>query len=362
MKKLKFIFLIVVLVIFNNCASKKSHIKSDIIKEELNDYTSVNTENIGNINTDKILLYVTKENSNGDIWLYNIEKNSKWQITDLNNPNIEIKFIAPNFSFIIFKEDTDYILDLNNEELYEIYLDAISSEKLINIKYVNFINNNSFYCIGIPTTNRNISSIYKVHKTNDRWVAQLIEIPFEFSFLNKTIYNNLVLSPDKDKLAFINNNEFGKLEIYVLNLKKQTIKKLYQLKHSTDIIWGESSSSLYYYEDTSIYNINFKKFTKLILTQDKPIIKLIPYPKQRFKFYYVAKFDDYSFMFLKNTDIIGRGKFLFNNTNIKNIYISASGKSIFWDNSNNEIYYFNLDTLQINKILDNASLLKLNEK
>ncbi len=363
----KLIFFIILLILLAGCSSYKGGIKTDIIKDEIS-YDSASSFTAGKVFPgDNIIFYTTQDNSKGDIWLYNLSKNSKWQITFINSEKVKIKFVSPDYSYLLYSPDgiNDYIADLNLDTVSQVLLDTpvIHNDRvLLNMQYINSIGSTSFFCVATPSTNRNISLIFKVYRKNEQWVATEVILPDEYNFLKKTKFYNVILSPDKQKLAFINNNESGKWELYVYDLNQKIMYKLYGLKSVTDLVWDEESESVYFSEEMSVYEIDFKKFTKLLLTENNEIVHLIPHPRQNFKFFYVTQFENYFFIYIKNTDVVGKGKFLFNHTDVNHIKISQSGNKIFWDNKNREIYYFDVKTSVIKKILDNSSLYTLNNE
>ncbi len=361
----KYILIIILLIEFSNCTGNKGNVKLDIIKKYSYSYNFEGIHEEISHKFSNIILYVSSENSKGDIWLYNISNNSKWQITYLNNPDIRIKFISKDYSLIVFNDGSDNIIDITHNDVFrKIYIDYNKEIYLLNLRYIQEKESNVLYAVATPSTNNTLVDIYKIYYNSqiEEWCAKLINWERRVSFIIKdtNVIYNMIISPLRNKLAFISYDPENELYLYTLNLKNNKLTKIIKLNSISDIIWNEDNNSLLYYEGESIFKVDNKGLNKLILTEVYPIVKLIQMEGEYFKFFYITNFQNFYFFYLKNMDLIGKGKFLFNSLNVRNVRVSADGKSIFFDTLNNELYIFNLKDSSLSKLFENSSLASLN--
>jgi len=116
------------------------------------------------------------------------------------------------------------------------------------------------------------------------------------------------------------------------------------------------NTTIFYFEDTYLYSINLKKAKQLVVSQDRPFYTLFYYPKYLYKFFYVIYLNNFYFFFMKNIDYLGEGNFLFNIPDLKDIMVYQKSDYIFVDDTHNEIFYYNVKTSEIKKILENSAL------
>ena len=223
---------------------------------------------------------------------------------------------------------------------------------------VNWINEEKFYFLA--STNQKTTNIFIGQlNENNRWSFKKLYFPDDFLYLNEKNVYSLSLSYNKKLMAFIVKDPINQKYISIWDLNNNKIKKLIPVKNIPTLIWSENNKDLYYYEDNFIYSINLEGAKNFVISQSKPVYQLAYYPKHKYKFIYIASLNDYFFVHIKNIDYIGEGNFLFNAMNLKNISLYQKSDLIYYNNTDNEIYYYNIQNTEIKKILNNASLYKL---
>lgn len=361
MGKKCFLYLFILLLITVSCSSQSNYITNnndddieDDITEQYNG-TEIHSGLKGNF-----LFYVSNVDSDGDIWLYNLDENNKWQISSVDNKNLQIVSLSPDYRYIIYNKEDKKNAIFNLSEGNEMELGYYNSPEDIFSCFqdVNWVDQNQFYFFA--STNGQNSRIFKAQLNNEnRWIFSGLDFTFikpEIATMN--IYS-LSLSYNKKILAFIAGPSLKQSYLYTFNLETKKIRNFISIKSYTDLIWAENNNIIYFFEGNYIYDINFKGAKELVISDNKEFYRLIYHPEKKFKFFYVTKFNDYFFISLKNMDLMGAGDFLCNTQNMKDISIFRDSNFVYYDNSNNEIYFFNNTTKEIKKILDQASLYQL---
>ena len=308
---------------------------------------------------DNFLFYVSNENSEGDIWLYNLDSDSKWQITSINNKNLQIISLSTFYKYIIYTtEEKSVVYDVDDDD--EMEFDDTDGQKyhFSAFQDVNWVNEEKFYFSS--STNQKTVNIFAAQLNEDnKWDFERMSFPDDHLFLNEKDIYSLSISYNKKLLAFIAKDQFNRKYIFTWDLNNNIIKKLIPAKKISKLIWSENNMDIFYYENFYIYSINYDGAKTLVISQNKPIYQLVYYPKYKYKFIYITSPDDYFFIHLKNIDYIGEGNFLFNARDLKNAFLYQKSDLLYYDTIENEIYYYNIQNTEIKKILDNASLYKL---
>ena len=308
---------------------------------------------------DDFLFYISNDNSEGDIWLYNLDSNSKWQITSVNNKNLQIISISTFYKYVIYTTgNKNIIYDIDDDDEMD-YDDSVSQEYNFSaFQNINWVNEEKFYFLS--STNQKIINIFKAQlNENKEWSFKRLYFPDDYLYLNEKNIYSLSLSYNKKLLAFIAKDSLNHKYVFIWDLNNSKIKKLVPTRKTSRLIWSENNTDLYYYENYFVYSINLNGAKNLVISQSKPVYQLIYYPKYKHKFIYITSLDDYFYVHLKNIDYIGEGNFLFNAMNLKNASLYQKSDLLFYDNKDNEIYCYNLQNTEIRKILNNASLYKL---
>ncbi len=355
--KIKIIFIF--LLFFFQCASEKGY--HHTFEKEIESKTTVDATEIHNGLKGEFLFYVSKQNSLGDIWLYNLSKNNKWQITSVNNKNLQILSLSPSYQYLIYniEEDKNVIYDLKKNDEMDFYSSFNETYSFSLFKDITWKGTGKFFFIG-STNNKSTNIFQSTLNDENKWVVEKLDISSAMTFLNEDRIYSLSLSYNQQLLAFIARNPINQLFIYVYDLSNKKIKKMIPVKQISQLIWSENNKNIFFHdEDYFIYSINFRGAKELVVSGGKLMEHLFYHPDQRFKFFYVTQLNEFYFVSLKNIDYVGQGDFLFNTKNLKDLNLFKKSDLMFYDNTSNEIYYYNLKTSEIRKILDNASLLKL---
>ncbi len=303
--------------------------------------------------TGNFIFYISRAESQGDIWLYNFDANTKWQITSENNHEINLISCSPNYQYIIYNQQ----MILNLKENKNMDFCSVSYQKIKPdfIDQVQWVQTNQFYFLG--STNQSVTNIFFAQQKEDEWCIESVNFwPEEIN--NKTKYS-LSLSPSKKYLVFITYDNINVISIYIYHIINKEFKKLAMIKNNSDLIWSEKDNALFYHEDSIIYSIAFSGEKKLVLLDNKKITKMFPNLKQLYKFFYITLWNNVSFINMKNTDLMGPGKTIFQIPSIKDSKISENLDLLFYDNIDNEIFYYDLSTYETKKVLDHASLFRL---
>ncbi len=337
----------ILLTLITSCAKKRIILKEEIIEaQKISTISAIPTS----------LFFISAQQTEGDIWLYDIKANSLWQISFLDNPDLKIISVSPENRYIVISDEIEqsYIIEIETHNIIpiKIYPDE---KKLIAINNVCWLSSNSFLCTGL--SNINESKIFKVSKTEDEWQSSTFKLPF-FNDIVSDI-NLLSLSHNKKNLAILINNEMEiKKELYIYNFNSSTLKKLNFLSQSNvDIIWSEDNNEIFYNQDNIIYKIDLNGFNKILLITSQKILNIYQNPKYKFKLYYtIQNNENYVSLYLKNTDKIGPGEFIKEIEGLKNLYFLPDGEHIFYDTYRNEIHYLNLRTLEDNILFSDSAL------
>ncbi len=360
--KIKVLIIISLILFCSQCASEQG-IQSSDTNLEIKKERSIDHSDIHNGLTGNFLFYISNINSDGDIWLYNIDLNSKWQITSEDNDEIRLLTISPFYRYIIYtiKPNENVVYDLKENETMEFDLYSVyNSMKYAFSEFhdINWDDDTSFYFIAY--TNKMVTNIFKAKlNSDDKWSFELIDVRDVFPQEDFQSINSLSLSYDKKSLAFIAKNNKNNNHIYIYNLIEKTLKKLISVGKVCDLLWAENNKMIYYNDDNFIYSINYRGAKELVISTGKMIYKLNYHPAYKFKFFYISFLNDYFFINLKNVDYMGAGDFLCNTQNLKDFKPCGNSNLIFFDNDKNMVSYYNVKTTEIKKILDNASLSKL---
>ena len=359
----KIILILLIFSIFSHCSSATNYysIQSDLEKKDVFERTDVHSGLKGNF-----LFYVSNEDSQGDIWLYNLDSNSKWQLTSVDNRYLEVISHSTFYKYIIYYSGKKNIIyDVNNDEEMDF------KKEFFNKKYhfskfnnVNWVNEKKFYFLSSTNTNNKKNNIFIGQLNNEgEWSFERLFIENEFNDLNKGSVYSLSLSYNKNLLSFIASDFDKRKYIYILDLNNNRVKRLVSVKNISELIWSENNKDIFYYERDPLFNIlysiNSRGAKNLVISQSKNFYTLVCYAKYKYKFFYITSLNDYNFIHIKNIDLPGTGDFLFNVQNLKNAALYQKSDLFYYDNNNNEIYYYNIKTTEIRKILDNASLIKL---
>jgi hypothetical protein len=352
--------LLLLFSLFFHCSSGKNYIalQTELENKETFERTDVHKGLKGNF-----LFYVSNEESEGDIFLYNVDINSRWKLTSIDRKDLEIISLSTFYKYIVYYSmGKNFIYDVDDKDKMDFVEKPEGEYSFSRFESVNWIDEKSFYFLS--STNSKDKSIFLAKLNDDNeWSFQNIYIPDFFVLLEKNNIEYISLSHNKNLLAFIARDSVRSKHIFILDLKKKKIKKLVPIKNVSKMIWSENNGDIFYYEISAYYNIlysiNLNGAKKLIVSQGKRFYDLVDFPKFRYKFFYITTLNDYYFIHMYNIDYIGIGNFLFNVKNLKNAVLFEKSDFFFYDNTNNEIYLYNTKTTEIRKILSNASLIKL---
>jgi hypothetical protein len=351
--KLQTVIILFAFTIFSHCATNKDFIT---IEKELEETNTFERTHVHSGLKGDFLFYVSHENSKGDIWLYNLNENSKWQITSEDTEKIRIISVSTFYKYIIYfngEKNIIYNVEENDEMFISDYPLPITKFSFMN--NVNWINESLFYFTA--ATNEQMTNIYKAEFNEDGiWKISTVRFEIPDQHLNQKSIYDLSLSYNKTHLAFISYDTRDKKYIYSWNLKENQIKKMIRVRDHTPLIWSENNEDIYYYQENFLYSIDSKGIKNLVFSQNKTFHDLVYYPDHRFEFFYLTTTADYFFIHIKNIDELGDGKFLFNTPGLRNADVYLKSDYLYFDNSNDEIYSYNIKTTEIKKILDSASL------
>ncbi|MDD5066838.1 MAG: hypothetical protein PHF84_07295, partial [bacterium] len=204
--------------------------------------------------TGNFIFYVSRAETDGDIWLYNFDSNSKWKITSEDNAGIEVVSYSPEYRFIIHTDNI--VLNLKEDEKMGFYSWDEKKVLIPRISSVNWDTAEKFYFLS--ATNGSATNIFTArYKDEEEWSLDKISFDEYYYLKGKSIYG-LSLSWNKNLLAFISRDEYNQLNIFIYNIQKQKVKKLVIIKNLTGMIWSERDDTLFYYEDYYIYAINLR--------------------------------------------------------------------------------------------------------
>lgn len=311
---------------------------------------SFNLEEIHKGLTGNFIFYISQTENKGDIWLYNLDLNSKWQITSENKINMNIISFSPDYKYIIYNQNN--IFNLQTRTKIDECPFYYNSSKPLAISKVNWLSTNLFYCLA--TTNSITTNIFIAQRVDNKWCFQ----PLKFTqyTMDEAMKYCLSLSPNKEWLTFISLDSINILNIFAYNIDSKELKKLIMAKSKSDLIWSEKNNRIYFYEDSYIYSISLNGEKKLEIAETYELLKLLPYPKINYKFFYITKWMNSFIVNLKNTDLLGPGDQVFQTYNLRDLTVYENPDIIYFDNRSDEIYYYNISTSETKKILEMAAL------
>lgn len=347
--KYKILILFWILLVILRCAHKGSIIKETPEIKIAPKPTPVYAKNS--------IFFVSSQQTEGDVWLYDFEKNSLWQITFLDDSELEICGVSPDNRFIVitYNEGKGYVIESEYNDLIPIR-DSIYESELKSINNICWISNDMFLCIG---SNENFDSkIFRVFRTKDeKWIFE----PFEIPLINIALTTErIALSHNRKYLAILTKElELEKI-LYVYNFDTADLKKLGMISQSNvKLIWNEENNAIFYNHKNAIFQIDFKGFNKVIVSEQKKISNIYQNSETRYKIYYTIESNGEVSLYLKDTDRLGPGQILKRIKNLKDIYFCA-GK-LFYDTLDNEVHSLNLETLEDNLLFSDSALFYLIE-
>ncbi len=349
--KYKILIFLLIFFIILNCTHKEGIIEeSPEIKPEQEPVSAYIQNSI---------VFVSSQQTDGDVWLYDIDKNSLWQITFLDDSEIKICGVSPDNRFIVITYDKNkgYVIESEHNDLIPIR-DSMYESELKSINDVYWISNNVFLCIA--SNEYYDSKIFKVFRTkNEEWIFE----PFEFPLMNiAQTAETISLSHNKKYLAILSKELELEKMLYVYNFDTSDFKKLTMISQSNvKFIWNEENNAIFYNHRNAIFQIDFKGFNKVIVAESKKISNIYQNPESRFKIYYTIENNGEVSLYLKDTDKLGPGQILKTIKNLKDIYFLNNGEKLFYDTFDNEIHSLNLKTLEDNLLFSDSALFYLSE-
>ncbi|MBU1075863.1 MAG: hypothetical protein KKH98_01130 [Spirochaetes bacterium] len=347
------IFLLIPLI---QCASDTMYTNKDVQKPS----ETIKTSDIHAGLEGDFLFYVSNDNSAGDVWLYNLNSNNKWQITRTGEEDLRIISFSPSYKFMIYhtEKEKNVIYNIGSGDEMDFYSSYNQEYKFSPFNDVCWNDAQSFYFLS-STNNLSTNIFFAELNKDEEWVFNKLDLARVIPGIqNENIYS-MALSYNKELLAYIARDPVGQMYIYIYNLKQEQNNKLTPVRQKSELVWSENNKNIYFYDDMTIYSINFQGAKELAVSSSKKIYRMKYHPDSKFKFLYILNSDNYFFLYVKNVDYMGAGDFYCNVMNLNDFCKVKGSDLLFYDNTGNEIYYFNTKTSEIRKIIDHASLYKL---
>lgn len=339
------------LFVFLTCSVKNQTIKED---------KPVPDNTIQSIPQKQAFYFISGQHSEGDVWLYDIVANSFWQITYLNNANIEIINVSPDRAYVIIQDENHdaFVIHSDAREYFPIkrYPDE---KKLKLIRNICWISNHAFLCVA--SDEEKGDTVFKVSLLDDEWYSYEFE---PFGVLNISKPESMILSADRKYLGFLATDISHNNILSLYRMDKNDINQL-SFVNGTNIhlIFNEQNNGLFYNENKTLYKIDFNKYTKILLIGPETIVNLYQNPKFKYLIYYTIKGDNnFTLLYEKNTDTIGPGTYLHSFSGIRDIYFFEDGKTLYYDTFKNELHSFDLKTHEDRLIFNDCALFSLFKK
>lgn len=346
--KLKTFILLLIILILSGCAGRKIQPPArDIPPRPVYDIRDIHRGLEG-----QFLFYISREESGGDIWLYNLDSNSRWKITSEDDETLRINSFSPSYRYILYNDSILY--DISQKEKIRFYSLDTEEIEFPRLKDVNWAAEDRFYFLS--ATNGGATNIFLGRISQRDCFIEPVPLPLEHP-AEENLFS-LSLSYDGNLLAFISRDPHQRKSLFVFDIKKGRMKRLISMRDTAGLLWSEKSDMLYFFEDYFLYSISLKGEKNLVVSEGKSFSRLLPFPGSRYKFLYVTTLGGYSFVSLKNLDYTGQGDFLFNAAGLKDVAVFKDAGLLFFDNGQNEIMSYHLEKKEIGKIAGNASLFR----
>jgi len=205
------------------------------LKEQLEEQEFFAREEVHKGLKGNFMFYVSQEKSKGDIWLYNLDTDSKWRITDENNQTIKLIYLSPFYKYLVYNvENKNRVFNIGEKEQLSFTGNGLPLERFYKIKNINWINEDGFYFLS--STNKKTTNIFVLKITQEnRYFIKDFDISLKRKKYNGNFYS-LSLSHNNRYLAFIYKAKSRQRYIYVYDLENHKIKKLVSVKSFSPLL------------------------------------------------------------------------------------------------------------------------------
>jgi len=256
--------------IFSNCTSTNTTLSQD------SEY--LHTNQINNTNS---FFYVSKQQTDGDIWLYDMDKNSFWEITSQNDSDIKILSVSYDNKYIVFEDEEVYIVDAFSNRISSIK--DIYGEEMKSIYNIDWISNNMFLCL-THSDNYTTQKLLHVYKKDNEWIYQQVDDMFYTGSFKVVKFKT---SHNKKYVSILSKESDDGVVLYIYDNESQHTKQMNFINQTNvDVIWSDDNNTLFYNQGKAVYEIELNGFNKIICMEDSDILRLYQNPKYKFKLYY----------------------------------------------------------------------------